>query len=189
MKLVGLLSEIITAGTITIYHRTKQKPSLFKNGYEPSAKGMYGIGLYGTYHFEDQRLDSMRMYGKYVIEYQIPNTKRFIVFDDSETIKIYGERYNFIEQLRKILGGDFIKVYTRHKDKIDHLNKIMLKGDAKHSIIYADYLVRSIPALMNYVDGLIYSGVRTGRSMILFNYGIAKPMRYTDDNENWNNIN
>lgn len=189
MKLSVLLSEVINAGTIKIYHRTKQNPTKLKGGYEPSEKGMYGIGLYGTYDFEDQKLDSMRKYGKYVIEYEIPNTKNFIIFDESQSFKIFGENNNFINQLRKILGGEFVRVYNRYKNKIDFLNKIMLKGEAKYSIQYADYFVKELPVLMNYVDGLVYTGIRNGRSMILFNYGIAKPVRYTDDNENWNNLN
>lgn len=190
MKLIDILTEVIGGGTITIYHRTKFDPNIIKDGFIPSGKGMHGIGMYATYYIEDQMISGMsQKYGKYIMEYEVPNTKRFIIFDKDEAKRVFGDNHELIDQLRKILKGKFLKLYIRDKSKIDYLDRIMSEDSTKNSIQYADYMVLTIPKLLDYVDGLIFSGIRHGRVMVLFNYGIATPIRYTDDNgENWKNL-
>ena len=63
-----VLTEDITAGGYTFYHRTPEVPTVFNHGFVPGGGAIHGVGLYGCYDINQQLLPRMdSQYGKYLL--------------------------------------------------------------------------------------------------------------------------
>jgi len=185
-----LIDEEISTGTFLIYHRTDNDPMDLNTGYKPSSGDWYGRALYGCYDIEEQLKPKMKKYGKYLVQYQVPNTGKFLIYDKDVNIKLNGRYIPFKEQLRRFMGGDFSEIYANNKELIDYINDSLLKkGVGDLTANEAEKFFNELPVYIRYVDGFIYTGSNDGRTLVLYNVNIAIPLKYSDDDaKTWINI-
>jgi len=195
MKFISILLEVgsrineeIKAGTFRGYHRSQiDEPTKFNTGFVPGggAGAMYGPGIYMTYELEDQLNPGMEDYGPTIVEYEVKNNGKFLIYDKSEALKVFGSNPTLIKQLKKILGGNFTNFYKENKGEIDKYNDALASGSYDSSSDIAIKLYE-IPNVETYVDGIIFSGRQDSRVLAVFNTNIANPIRYTrDDGKTW----
>jgi len=190
-KFLGLnegLNEEIKAGTFRGYHRSKiDEPTKFNTGFRPGggAGALYGPGIYMTYELKDQLNPGMEGYGSTIVEYEVKNNGKFLIYDKSEALKVFGSNPTLVKQLKKILGGNFTNFYKENKDEIDKYNDSLASGSYGSSSEIA-YSMSQIPNIETYVDGIIFTGQQDSRVLAVFNTNIANPIRYTkDDGKTW----
>jgi len=185
------LDEDIKAGTFTAYHRTQiDDPKKFNLGFKTGggAGAMYGPGIYLTYELKDQLKDGMKAYGPTIVEYEIKNNNKFLIFDKDQAKKVFGSDISLIGQLKKILSGNFLKFYKDNKEEIDKLNSLFRGNKYDYSSEIA-YPISKIPNIEKYVDGMIFTGRQDARVLALYNTNIGNPIRYSkDDAKSWNSM-
>lgn len=183
----NLLDEDIQAGSFLVYHRTnKENLKDFNKGYDVGTGAMYGAGLYTTYTLEAQMRPQMLSYGKFVIEFKIPNTGKFIILDSSEAKKVFGPKYGLMTQLKRVLGGYFNSFYSANKEALlkceSHLERVNYTSEVAVEL-------SRIPGFIGHVDGMVFTGQNDGKVLVLYETNLANPIQYYDDNENeWHNI-
>jgi hypothetical protein len=189
------LNEDITAGRMIVYHRTGKKgfnPSknIANVGYIVSDGAHYGYGVYTTYDLESQMGDNMKNnYGNIIIESQIIDTSKFLIFNYDIAKKIYKSRYRFIDQLKQILGK---KEWLKYKD-----NSIIKNIDYRleqENIVYTsnialDFYGSFKDSILQKLNGMIFTGGNDGNVLVSYNRRNIEPLRYSEDNgKTWTNI-
>lgn len=176
------LGEEITGGSIVVYHRTKltkENYKLLNNGFVPGDGQMYGRGLYSTYELKDQFNSNMEGYGSTIIKFQVTDTSKILILDESEQLKVFGKRIGLLDQIKKILKGGFNGFYKENKGQIQEAIKLLedknrLTSEAAYQL--ASY-IRKFQLLF---DGLVFTGRNDGRVLVLFETTLASPLQYVD---------
>jgi hypothetical protein len=189
------LNEDITAGRMIVYHRTGKKgfnPSknIADDGYIVSIGAHYGYGVYTTYDLESQMGDKMKNnYGNIIIESQIIDTSKFLIFNYDIAKKIYKSRYRFIDQLKQILGK---KEWLKYKDNdpIRDIDDTLEEGNIKYTSNLAyDFYQEFYDSILQKLNGMIFTGGNDGNVLVSYNRRNIEPLRYSeDDGKTWTNI-
>jgi hypothetical protein len=189
------LNEDITAGRIIVYHRTGKfgfNPSkdIADTGYIVSTGNHYGYGVYTTYDLESQMGDNMKNnYGPIIIESQILDTSKFLIFNYDIAKKIYKSRYRFIDQLKQILGK---KEWLKYKDYsiIKNFDYRLEQGNIVYtSNIAYDFYESFKDSILQKLNGMIFTGGNDGNVLVSYNRRNIEPLRYSeDDGKTWTNI-
>lgn len=176
------LGEEITGGSIVVYHRTrltKDNLKLLNNGFVPGDGQMYGRGLYSTYELKDQFNPNMDGYGSTIVKFQVTDTSKILVLDESEQRKLFGKPVSLLDQMKKILKGSFNSFYKVNKDNIQESIKL-LEDKNKLTSEAAYYLSSYIRKFQLIFDGLVFTGRNDGRVLVLFETTLASPLQYVD---------
>lgn len=176
------LGEEITGGSIVVYHRTrltKDNLKLLNNGFVPGDGQMYGRGLYSTYELKDQFNPNMDGYGSTIVKFQVTDTSKILVLDESEQRKLFGKPVSLLDQMKKILKGSFNSFYKVNKDNIQESIKL-LEDKNKLTSEAAYYLSSYIRKFQLIFDGLVFTGRNDGRVLVLFETTLANPLQYVD---------
>ena len=189
------LNEDITAGRMIVYHRTGKKgfnPSknIADTGYIVSTGAAYGYGVYTTYDLESQMGDNMKNnYGPIIIESQILDTSKFLIFNYDIAKKIYKSRYRFRDQLKQILGK---KEWLKYKDNsiIKNIDYRLDEGNIKYtSVLARDFYLNLEDSILQKLNGMIFTGGNDGNVLVSYNRRNIEPLRYSeDDGKTWTNI-
>jgi hypothetical protein len=187
----ALMVENLTKGSFIVYHRTNTDPNKFNMGFLSGggAGSLYGKGLYTCYDLNEQLKPGMlNQYGPYIVKFNIMSTNNFIIFDINEAKKIYGQKFNLLEQLKKILKGEYNRYYLKNDKILKELDSKLMNGEFNNTSDIAFSFSR-LPNINNMVNGLIFTGENDGKVLVLFNLDIANPISYSIDNGNkWVNI-
>ena len=182
-----VLTEDITAGGYTFYHRTPEIPTIFNHGYVPGKGDFHGVGLYGCYDMGQQLKDGMLKYGKYLTEFTLTNSAGIVILDYVQSKKVNGAKYTLLDQLDRIMGSNFKGYYAENKDILQKYQKQLADG-----LQWTSEISKKIHTVGNYrklVDGTSYTGENDGPCIVLFETNLANPIRYSVDNaESWINI-
>lgn len=193
-----IIKEDLKAGTFIGYHRTFAKnPKDFNKGYKAGGDtAMFGPGLYMFYELEDViNNDSTKVYGPTIVEFEIKNNGKFLIIDKKEIKKVYRDNYTIINQLKKIIGGNFINFYKKNKKRFDDIESNMYLYDRRSDLLVQKIL--NLEDIENYIDGISFIFPDTsfvpfleGMSiLILYETNLANPIRYTiDEGKTWINL-
>ena len=190
-----------------------QSPRIISQGFRAGAGDFYGVGLYTCYEFDDQIRDfdrdgrsDMASYGQNIVEFKVENTGKFLILDmtegNNQAKKVWGSKHTLIDQLKKIMGGKFLKFYNNNKELIDGFNEILvktkytkpdgvteeLKTDAQGRFLTGPIgkVLCEMTGFISLVDGISFTGNNDGRVLVVYEVDLAKPTRYTsDDGGNW----
>jgi hypothetical protein len=176
------LGEEITGGSIIVYHRTKltkENYKLLNNGFVPGDGQMYGRGLYSTYELKDQFNSNMEGYGSTIIKFQVTDTSKILILDESEQLKVFGKRIGLLDQIKKILKGGFNAFYKVNKVPVQESIKL-LEDKNKLTSEAAYYLSTNVRKFQLLFDGLVFTGRNDGRVLVLFETTLASPLQYVD---------
>lgn len=176
------LGEEITGGSIVVYHRTKltkENYKLLNNGFVPGDGQMYGRGLYSTYELKDQFNSNMEGYGSTIIKFQVTDTSKILVLDESEQRKVFGKKIGVLDQIKKILKGGFNGFYKENKDAIQKSIEL-LEDKNKLTSEAAYHLASYVRKFQLLFDGLVFTGRNDGRVLVLFETTLASPLQYVD---------
>ena len=176
------LGEEITGGSIVVYHRTKltkENYKLLNNGFVPGDGQMYGRGLYSTYELKDQFNSNMEGYGSTIIKFQVTDTSKILILDESEQLKAFGKRIGLLDQIKKILKGGFNGFYKENKLAIQESIKL-LEDKNRLTSEAAYYLAANVRKFQLLFDGLVFTGRNDGRVLVLFETTLASPLQYVD---------
>jgi len=176
------LGEEITGGSIVVYHRTKltkENYKLLNNGFVPGDGQMYGRGLYSTYELKDQFNSNMEGYGSTIIKFQVTDTSKILILDESEQLKAFGKRIGLLDQIKKILKGGFNGFYKENKIAIQESIKL-LEDKNRLTSEAAYYLSTNVRKFQLLFDGLVFTGRNDGRVLVLFETTLASPLQYVD---------
>ena len=176
------LGEEITGGSIIVYHRTKltkENYKLLNNGFVPGDGQMYGRGLYSTYELKDQFNSNMEGYGSTIIKFQVTDTSKILILDESEQLKVFGKRIGLLDQIKKILKGGFNGFYKENKIAIQESIKL-LEDKNRLTSEAAYYLSTNVRKFQLLFDGLVFTGRNDGRVLVLFETTLASPLQYVD---------
>lgn len=191
-RVSDLILEKLEKDKFTVYHRTRHEPITdFVKGFRVGAGAMYGAGLYSVQEVANQFNQSMiNTYGPHIVEFEVTNTGNFIILDyEAHKRAIGGQKYNkggeekvsydLISQLKKILKGDFNRVYNHSKQRIDEINKeLYAKAYGERNANLA-IEIAEMPGILQHVDGIIYSGYTDGNCVLIYNTDLATPKRYS----------
>lgn len=187
----GLVYEDLSKGSFVVYHRTNTDPKKFNIGFLAGGGGgsLYGKGLYTCYDLNEQLKPGMlNQYGPYIVKFNIMTTNNFIIFDINEAKKIYGKKISLLDQLKKILKGEYNRYYLKNNKVLEELNSKLMNGEFNNTSDIA-FPFSKLPNINNIVNGLIFTGENDGKVLVLFNLDIANPIRYTTDKwKYWVNI-
>lgn len=180
------LNESITAGSIIVYHRTRDYlyEKILNNGFLTGSNGHYGPGVYTTYDLEAQLDNRMKvLYGSVIIESTINSLNGFLILDSDIAKTVYGTNYSIEKQLRIILGG----IWDNYKNDSEFIE--IIKQNVKFSSeIFLD-IYKNYPNLLKKLIGVVYTGKSDGRCLVAFNPKVLKPIRLSNDDGNtWTNI-
>ena len=190
------LNEDITASRMIVYHRTGKKTGFnpSKNiadiGYNIGKGNAYGYGVYTTYDLESQLNDNMKMsYGDIIIESQILDISKFIIFNYDIAKKIYKSRYQFRDQLEQILGKKEWLNY-KNNDTIKDIHNILDEGNIKYTSKLAQDFYNSFrDSIVKKLNGMIFTGGNDGNVLVVYNRRNIEPFRYSeDDGQTWTNV-
>jgi hypothetical protein len=189
------LNEDITASRMIVYHRTGKlgfNPS--KNiadvGYNIGKGRFYGYGVYTTYDLESQLNDNMKMsYGNIIIESQILDMSKFLIFNYDIAKKIYKSRYQFGYQLKQILGK---KEWLKYKNNnfIKYIHNTLDEGNVDYtSKLARDFSSSFRDSILRKLNGMIFTGENDGNVLVVYNRRNIEPLRYSeDDGQTWTNV-
>lgn len=122
-----LLTEDVYGKLATVFHRTPKLQNvkgIAKNGFDINLmgttssgrvqKGARGKGIYATFtlpsQFKKQNTGRpMRIYGDFIIKCLV-NLDSFIIFDKEMAEKVHGNNWQIKDQLRHVLGSNWIKI-------------------------------------------------------------------------------
>jgi len=187
------LTEDITSGRATVYHRTGRRSkspvnSIASDGYRNSG-GKFGSGVYTTYTLESQLNDEMvYIYGNIIIESKVKSMKNFLIFDYDIAKKIYGNKnYTLDKQLRIILGSNFDKYKNDDnlKNIIEKIPVVKYTSDVVTNLVdnpeYNDIVAN--------ISGMVYTSSNDGNVLLCYDRKNVEPIRYTmDEGKTWKNI-
>lgn len=191
-RVSDLILEKLEKDKFTVYHRTKHEPITdFVKGFRVGGGAMYGAGLYSVQEVANQFNQGMiNTYGPHIIEFEVTNTGNFIILDyEAHKRAIGGQKYNkggkekvsydLISQLKKILKGDFNRIYNHSKMRLDSINKeLYAKAYGERNANLA-IEIAEMPGILQHVDGIIYSGYTDGNCVLIYNTDLATPKRYS----------
>lgn len=193
-----LINEKASAGSVICYHRTRNpNPKTYNSGFDAGKGDMYGRGLYATYDLESQKTPEMRrLYGDYIIQFQITDLKKFIILDKRVQTKVFGREKSIKDQLKSVMGGfynEFIKV---NKERLlnlgqkTHANVSSVDNSGGYELTSSDaYHLSQCTGFIEHVDGMIFTGRNDGQVALIYNVNIANPLQYSDDDgETWKNL-
>jgi hypothetical protein len=190
------LNEDITASRMIVYHRTGKKTGFnpSKNiadiGYNIGKGDVYGYGVYTTYDIESQLNDRMRnIYGNIIIESQILDISKFLIFNYDIAKKIYKSRYQFGYQLEQILGKKEWLNY-KNNDTIKDIHNILDEGNVEYtSNLAQDFSKLFRDSILRKLNGIIFTGQSDGNVLVVYNRRNIEPLRYSeDDGQTWTNV-
>tara|TARA_Y100000389_G_scaffold50619_1_gene46311 strand:+ start:425 stop:1903 length:1479 start_codon:yes stop_codon:yes gene_type:complete len=186
------LTEDITSGRVTVYHRTGTRSKspvkgIASDGYRHSS-GRFGDGVYTTYTLESQLNGMERIYGNIIIESKVKSMKNFLIFDYGVARKIYGNKnYTLDKQLRIILGGKFdkYKYDDNLKNLIEEIPVVKYTSDVATNLVdkseYNDIVAN--------ISGMVFTGPNDGNVLVCYDRKNVEPIRYTmDEGKTWKNI-
>ena len=165
-----LLEEIYGAQAI-VYHGTKADPialidALLEDKFRAGEGDgdYYGKGLYTVYHHEGTRTEA-GFYGDHVIKMKV-NLYGYIIFDPFVASTVYGEMLTPAEQAEEVgYSESVVEALKRVKQS---------KGDKFTS----DQALRVHKSLKNEVKGLVFTGRRDGRVVVVYDPTTAVPMAW-----------
>ena len=186
------LTEDITSGRATVYHRTGTRSKspvkgIASDGYRHSS-GKFGPGVYTTYNLESQLNGMEQIYGNIIIESKVKSMKNFLIFDYDVARKIYGNKnYTLDKQLRIILGDKFDKYKNDDnlKNLIEEIPVVKYTSDVATNLVekfeYNDIVTN--------ISGMVFTGPDDGNVLVCYDRKNVEPIRYTmDEGKTWKNI-
>ena len=202
LRVSELVLEKLEKDKFTVYHRTKHEPITdFVKGFRVGSGAMYGAGLYAVQEVANQFNSNMiATYGPHIVEFEVTNKGNFIILDYEAHRKAVGGQkygkeiydtlfkkkmtqevysYDLIEQLKKILKGDFNRIYNYNKQRLDEINQLLYtKSSGERNANFA-VEIAGMPGMLQYIDGIIYSGYIDGNCVLIYNTDLATPKRYS----------
>ena len=182
-KTQQLLQEEVFGAQAFVYHGSRHDPSQFipmmlKNEFDPGqgAGAMYGKGLYCVHDLDDSATKSGN-YGSYLYKFKV-NLHGYIIFDDDIAKKVYGKYLSPAEQA-KVCG------YSSHVIKFLE-DGFQVEADREEQ--YSSDIARpASKVLSGLVKGLVFTGRRDGRVVVVYDASTAIPIAHKNlnDGEGW----
>jgi hypothetical protein len=182
-KTQQLLQEEVFGAQAFVYHGSRHDPSQFipmmlKNEFDPGqgAGAMYGKGLYCVHDLDDSATESGN-YGSYLYKFKV-NLHGYIIFDDDIAKKVYGKYLSPAEQA-KVCG------YSSHVIKFLE-DGFQVEADREEQ--YSSDIARpASKVLSGLVKGLVFTGRRDGRVVVVYDASTAIPIAHKNLNggEGW----
>ena len=175
-----LLTEKVYGAQAVVYHGSSAAPKVFipallNDTFSPGkgSGAMYGKGLYCVYDLNKTQTDSGQ-YGNYVYKFKV-NLYGFICFDPEVALLVYKRPLSPVEQAQE-LGLD--------ETLIEKLRRIRIgAGFTSESALPASKFLKGK------VKGLIFTGSRDGRVVVIYDQTVAVPFAWAQaGDKSWRSI-
>lgn len=165
------LVEAVYNNIAVVYHGDNDYKLFTNERFRPGAGDFYGSGLYTVYDLKNSATLKGN-YGKYII-------KLAVKLD--HVLNLDAPLYTFQQQIdkSKIVFDPSLEKHNRMKEIIFSAMKDTTDGYLS-SKQFLD-LVTYIPNLSDYYDGVIYTGHRDGKCLVIYNMKRYYPLSYTED--------
>lgn len=193
-KTVTFDNVLIQPNFQTVYQVTPKNrlKSIFTHGYSreftgTNAGNMYGAGVYTTYSLKSTQHNCGGYYGNTIIKMITPSFDRFFIGDKTIAQQVYGEKYDFESQLKKLF-----RYYKPLLEEIKQSQyyKNIIQTTQPYTSINVQALLMALGGLSGKADhilnkvnirGFIFKGRQDGQVAFIRDFNSVLPVAYSTD--------